>query len=205
MGVDRAERLADISSDKKIKPRKEPTIVVTGSNGGTPSTNAGIKRSHGDSSSDEDDEECIGDGNEEDKEETMRLLAKLIKSKDLTVTTDRTSHATKSVRQMSNDELDRETRELTVKKLRLDVDLREKQTRLYDKISKGIGKFMKAADAYLESQGARVTVYTGTAGDTETSILQTAYEATMTDTASIPEGELSFDPSKANVSYSALK
>ena len=102
----------------------------------------------------EDDEQEV----EYDAEENSgaKLLNQFFKGKK--VVTETTSLAKKPVRKFTDQDFERETKELTVKKLRLDVKLKEEQNKLCQQLSKGLVKILKAVDVFLDAQ-PRVTVY----------------------------------------------
>ena len=111
-----------------------------------------------------------------DNELQLSLLTKLVKLKEAKTST---SLAKKPLSKFTDEDFDRETKELTVKKLRLDIKLKEEQNRLFEKLGKGLGKLMKLVDFVLENQG-NVTVYTQSQEEVpQTSILQTAFESTL--------------------------
>jgi hypothetical protein len=148
---------------------------------------------------DEDpDEEYEGD----DNGDATRLINQFLKGKK--VVTETTTLARKPVRKFTDQDFDRETKELTVKKLRLDVKLKEEQSKLCQQLSKGLIKILKAVDVFLDTQ-PRVTVYvydfaavsdryltnvflffddsyTGTQDGDPSSILHTAYETSVNET-----------------------
>lgn len=110
---------------------------------------------------------------EDEQDRAVKILTGLLTKKG----GDESSLAKKPVKSFTDADFDRETKELNVKKLRLEVKLMEEQNRLCYKIGRGIDKFMKALDVYIEdkSSHARV-VYTNADG---TSILQTAYDESV--------------------------
>jgi hypothetical protein len=125
-----------------------------------------------------------------------------------------TTHHGKPIQQLSDADLEREEKELRVQKLRLDVGLKKKQNLLYSRLNKNFSKIIKATEVLLENsnqmQSVHVArVYTSGSGDQEGNILHAAYQATMQDgqhhvISSDPQ-DLTFDPSKAAVSYSSVK
>lgn len=113
-----------------------------------------------------------------DDELRLTLLTKLVKLKEAK---NSTSLAKKPLSKFTDEDFERETKELTVKKLRLDVKLKEEQNRLYEKLGKGVSKVMKLIDFVLENQTAtNVTVY-APAQEEHGSILQSAFEGPLTE------------------------
>ena len=111
-----------------------------------------------------------------DPELQLSLLTKLVKLKE---SKSATTLSKKPLSKFTDEDFERETKELTVKKLRLDIKLKEEQNRLYEKLGKGLSKLMKLVDFVLENQG-NVTVYTqGQEEINHGSILQTAFESTL--------------------------
>lgn len=116
------------------------------------------------------------DSDSDDNDISLSLLTKLVKIKEAKSST---SLSKKPLSKFTDEDFDRETKELTVKKLRLDIKLKEEQNRLYEKLGKGVGKLMKLVDFVLENQG-NVTVYAqGQEEINHGSILQTAFESTL--------------------------
>lgn len=88
---------------------------------------------------------------------------------------DESTLAKKPLRQFTEADFERELKELSVKKARLELKELEERNRLYLKISRGFDKIMKAVDIYCEketSMARTMTVY----GADGSSILQAAYE-----------------------------
>lgn len=102
---------------------------------------------------DEDELEEEYDG--EENCETTKLLNQFFRVKK--VVSEPTTLAKKPIRKFTDQEFERETKELTVKKLRLDVKLKEEQNKLCQQLSKGLVKILKAVDVFLDAQ-PRVTV-----------------------------------------------
>lgn len=172
--------------------------------------------------------EVVGDDDDESEggdldDEQMRMITKLIqeglpkdalKSSAKLSPVEVTTHSTRSLRSLTDHELEREEKELRVQKLRLDVGLKRKQNLLYSRLNKNFGKIIKATEVYLENssqlQSVHVArVYTSGSGDQEGNILHEAYQATLQDgqhqiITNDPQ-DLTFDPSKAAVSYSSAK
>ena len=124
------------------------------------------KRKHGEGSGEESEEEEEAD----EQDRAVKILTGLLtRSKG-----DESSLAKKPLRQFTDADFDRELKELSVKKARLELKELEERNRLYLKVSRGFDKLMKAADIYVEketSAARTMTVYPD-----GTSILQAAYE-----------------------------
>lgn len=91
---------------------------------------------------------------------------------------DATTLARKPIKRFTDADFERETKELTVKKLRLDVKLKEEQRALCQQLTRGLARIVQACDLLLADSQPRVTVYTGSEA-TASSILQTAFEASV--------------------------
>lgn len=102
-----------------------------------------------------DDDDLDEDYEGEENCEAAKLLNQFFRVKK--VVSEPTTLAKKPIRKFTDQEFERETKELTVKKLRLDVKLKEEQNKLCQQLSKGLVKILKAVDVFLDSQ-PRVTV-----------------------------------------------
>lgn len=117
------------------------------------------------------------DDGDSDEDIQLSLMTKLVKLKEAK---NITSLAKKPLSKFTDEDFDRETKELTVKKLRLDIKLKEEQNRLFEKLGKGVSKMMKLIDFVLENQALSVTAYAPAQQDHET-ILQSAFESPLTE------------------------
>lgn len=123
------------------------------------------KRKHEGSGDESDEEEEV-----DEQDRAVKILTGLLtrtKGDDSTL-------AKKPLRQFTEADFDRELKELSVKKARLELRELEERNRLYLKISRGVDKFMKAVDIYVEKETSvarTMTVYPD-----GSSILQAAYE-----------------------------
>lgn len=136
---------------------------------------------------DEMDQQVLFETTENGDAAKLLNLNQLFKTKK--TVSESTSLAKKPIKKFTDQDFDRETKELTVKKLRLDVKLKEEQSKLCQQISKGFTRIMQAVDVFLATNDVqpRVTVYAQAApadGD-PSSILHTAYETTVNDGASV--------------------
>lgn len=102
-----------------------------------------------------DDEEVEVEELEGDDICDGKMMNQFIKVKK--VATESTTLSKKPVRRFTDQDFERETKELTVKKLRLDVKLKEEQNKLCQQLQKGLSRILKAVDVFLDTQ-PRVTV-----------------------------------------------
>lgn len=123
------------------------------------------KRKHGEGSDESEEEE---EADEQDR--AVKILTGLLtRTKG-----DESTLSKKPLRQFTDADFDRELKELSVKRARMELKEIEERTRLYLKVSRGFDKIMKAADVYIEKETSvarTMTVYPD-----GSSILQAAYE-----------------------------
>lgn len=203
-GIDRFSKIGDVM---KKTPKNEGTAKRSNT------TQETVILQEEEEVEESDDEE----GNED---EGVRLVSQLFANglpKDVQVRQVKkreqldlkTTHEGKKIKSLTDAELEREVKELKAMKLRMDLKLKRKQTLLYTRLNNGYSKFMKAVDVYLESNSTqRVTVYTGEDGE---NIIQASFQAAMQHDPSQQHTlicreaqDLTFDRSKANISYSTI-
>jgi hypothetical protein len=106
-----------------------------------------------DNDMDSDDDTDLGNLTNLSKSEKARaaelLSGLLMPSKPKS---EETTFSKKPLKMMTNEDFEREQKELAIKKARMEIKVMEDQSRFWTKMSHGIDKILKAADLYIESK-----------------------------------------------------
>ena len=94
-------------------------------------------------SDDDDDDEC------EESSSAMKLLSTIFKG---VTRTDGPSSSKKSIKQMSDAEVERELKEMQVKKMRTQVRMMEEQMQLYNGLGYKLGKLIRTMDEFFKAK-----------------------------------------------------
>ena len=145
---------------------------------------------------DEDDGDGVGDDDEEeyDLEKTKRELQLLLHTQ--TMRNEETTCARKPIKHFTDEDFERERKELMTKKMRLEVRVLEDQSKFWSKMGGSVDRVLNALDALVECT-AKVRSQQGTesgsvpasvqqhllANQAGPSVLQSAFVETVTDHA----------------------
>ena len=129
--------------------------------------------------SDEDEE----DDDVADFAEKNRDLQLLFQSQ-MTRKSEETTAGKKPLKQFTDEDFDREQKELLTKKMRLEIKVMEDQSKFWSKMGNGVDKILKAVDLYIESKVRAAeqempqvhTLYTNPDGS---AVLQAAFAETI--------------------------
>ena len=137
-------------------------------------------------SSEEDDDNILGDVQmtKSEKARAAELISGLLMSQTKN-RSEETTFCKKPLKQMTNEDFEREQKELVTKKMRMEIKILEDQSRFWSRMSNGVDKVLKAVDLYIESKNRAMddslsqvhTLYTNHDGS---AVISTAYADQIT-------------------------
>lgn len=130
------------------------------------------------SDEDEEDDDAVGDFKNHDQQMMFPSQMSVRKSEE-------TTSGKKALKQFTDADFDREHKELQTKKMRLEIQVMEDQSKFWSKMGNGVDKILKAVDLYIESKVRAAeqhelpqvhTLYTNQDGS---AVLQAAFAETI--------------------------
>lgn len=92
------------------------------------------------------------DEDDDDLTSPMKVLNTVFKSLSRAGNTDGSSSSKKSMKQMSDAEVDRELKEMQVKKIRTQIQMMEEQMQLYNSLGYKLGKLLRTMDEFFKAK-----------------------------------------------------